>query len=319
MKGITFTTFMVLAGSLPATASSIGPFSDLIIFGDSYSDGGNAAALTSGTPDPQPNPLFYPNQQFTNGDVWATQVGATASALGGTNYAVGGAEAVAEPGEISPDLGDQIGAFVSDLSGLLTLGSKPLATIYIGGNDLREARTPFQAQTIAVETIGAIRTGIEALVTANITEFAVFGLPNLGRLPDVVGDPVLSPLATAATVEYNNALQSMLAGLSGSADIRYLDTFGLFETIFTDPTAFGLTNTTDGCILVELDPTACRGDLGYFFQDQLHATEPVHIAIADAFVNTVAPIPLPAGSLLFLSGLAALFFVRRGVAPKGAP
>lgn len=313
MKRLSVIAFSVLAGALPAAASGIGPFSDFIIFGDSYSDGGNAAALTAGTSDPQPNPLFYPNQQFTNGDVWATQLGAVASELGGTNYAVGGAEAVAEVGDVSPDLATQIGVFASDLSGPLTLGPRPLATIFIGGNDVREANSDVEAQAIITESVTAIKAGMDALLSTSITEFAVFGLPNLGRLPGAVIDPALSLLATAATIEFNNTLQTMLAGFSGAADIYYVDTFGLFETIFGDPSAFGITNTTAGCILVELDPTACTADLGYFFQDALHATEPVHTVLADAFVRTIPPIPLPAGGILLLTCLGGLLIVR----PRG--
>lgn len=307
MKRLALATLGFLAAALPGGASGIGPFSDLLVFGDSYSDPGNAAFLTGGL---IPNPLYYPNGQFTNGDVWATQVGADFSS--GTNFAVGGAKAVTDM-DASPDLFAQISAFQS---APLSLGSTPLATIFIGGNDLRQATTPAEAATIALNAVSAIGTGINTLIGAGIREFAVFGLPDLGRLPEVVGT-VFSSAATLATIEYNATLRTMLAGVPDTATVRYVDTFGVFETIFADPTAFGISNTTDGCLLVELDGTACRGDLGYFFQDELHATEPVHTALAEAFVNTVAPIPLPAAGVLLLAGLGGLALVGRRRITKG--
>jgi phospholipase/lecithinase/hemolysin len=57
-----------------ASAGSVLPgISDLLWFGDSLSDPGNAFAASGGT---TPDPTFYPDGQYTNGDTWAVQLGA---------------------------------------------------------------------------------------------------------------------------------------------------------------------------------------------------------------------------------------------------
>ena len=280
-----------------AMASSIGAFTDLVVFGDSYSDPGNAFFLTGGT---IPDPALYPNGQFTNGDVWATKLGA--DFLSGTNFAVGNAKAATD-GDVSPDLAAQIATFQAAAP---ALGPNPLAAIYLGSNDLREATSLEEAAVIIGGAVAAIADGITALIGGGITEFAVFGLPNLGRLPEALGTPIAED-ATLASLAFNATLQSALDGFSGVASVRYVDLFGLFETVLDDPDAFGFTNTTDACLLVELDPTACAGDLGFFFHDPVHATDAVHSLIAETFVAAV--VPLPASGILLVGGLGGLLLL----------
>ncbi|GGE21825.1 lysophospholipase [Primorskyibacter flagellatus] len=297
---------LLLAG--PAAAVGIGPFSDLIVFGDSYSDSGNASITTFGL---VPNPTRYPNGQFTNGDVWATQLGATAALAGGTNYAFGGAEAQGEAGDLIPDFGLQIDSFLLSLAGGLSLGPTPVVGMFIGGNDLREIPDSASAPGVIADTVGAIGTGMQRLIDAGLGDFVVFGMPNLGRLPENAA-PGDAASGTAAALAYNAALTARFGTLTGAHDIRYIDTFALLEGVFADAAALGFTNTTEGCIDAEANPALCSGDLGYLFQDNVHVTERVQTVLADAFTDAVMPaVPLPAGGLLILSGLGALTLLRR--------
>lgn len=312
MKALALAAFLI-ALPLPTLADGIGAFSDIIVFGDSYSDGGNAALATAGSPDPRPNPLLYPAGQFTNGDVWTTQLGLVPSLAGGTNYAFGGAEAVAEAGDVSPDLQAQIAAFLSSPP---VLGPNPLPVIFIGANDFNEARSLAEAAVEAAMVLGAITRSVDTLLNSGlgINSVAVFGMFDLGRFPEVVNDPILGPTATFAANQFNIALRTSLATLFEPDETIFIDTFAVFEGIFRDPGALGLTNTTEACILTEIDPTLCRNDLGYFFVDNVHASEPVQEVLAAAFHDSLpaAAIPTPAAGLLFLSALgAAAALVRR--------
>jgi len=49
-------------------------FTDMVVFGDSFSDDGNTLGLSNGS---WPEPLFYPDGRFSNGKVWADYVGGT--------------------------------------------------------------------------------------------------------------------------------------------------------------------------------------------------------------------------------------------------
>lgn len=302
MKRITATA-LLCALPLMAHSATLGDFSQVIYFGDSFSDGGAALALAGPAAVP---PAIYPNGQLTNGDVWAVQLGGTFA--NGTNFAVGGAEAIAEPGDISPDLSAQVSSFAA--SGV-PLGANPLGAVLIGGNDLGEASDLAEVAAIGTAVIGAITTNVQRMIDNGLSTVAVFGLPDLGIFPSVRADG-LGPIATAYTPIYNAELQAALAANFDPAEIIYFDTFTVFDEIFTDPGAFGITDTLQPCLL---DVAAClAGDPNtFFFYDDVHPTEVVHTALAAAVRAQLAPtpVPLPAGAALLLSGLALLVWGRR--------
>lgn len=314
-----------------ATAAPLGSFSQVVFFGDSFTDGGAAFSLAPSEVPPE----VYPNGQLTNGDVWATQLGGTyedgtyiynpltntfsfGTGLSTTNFAVGGAEAVAESDDRSPDLGTQIDAFRA--SGL-DLGSNALGTILIGANDIGEATSEAEAIAEGLAVIGAIATGAKTLLQSGIEKVAVFGMPDLGIFPSVIASG-LSDIATAYTPVFNSALQGAidivnlqleLAGL-GSDRITYVDSFAIFDSILSDPGAFGITNTTDACFEEPSDLPAClAGDPNtFFFYDTVHPTEVVHTAFADTVRREFVPaVPLPASAGLLALGLAGLLVLRR--------
>jgi phospholipase/lecithinase/hemolysin len=316
----------LLASAAPVSASTLGPFTGLVVFGDSLSDPGNTL---SRLPDPPPIlGAIYPLNQFTDGNAWASQLGADVGS--GTNFAHGGTTAVTQ-GEVSinlpggpylvdlPDFAEQRALF-----GLASpmLGTNPLAAVWFGGNDLRDAfraPDPATATPLAIEAaVDAITAGVQALIDADLRTVAVFGLPDLGRIPEALAlGGAASAAATGATVAFNNTLQAALEGLSGG-DVRYVDIFGLFDRVLADGSAFGFADTTTPCVNAILagDVTDCRG---FLFHDTIHPTQQAHALIAETFLATFAPIaavPLPGGGLLLLGGLAGLAALRRrGGAP----
>lgn len=282
-------------------AGPLGPFTDLVVFGDSLSDPGNIFATTGGA---VPDTALYPNGQFTNGDTWATQLGADVAS--GTNFAFGGAKARTDDDGV-PDFAAQRALFQGASP---TLGDTPLTVVWLGGNDMLAA---FEG-TITIENaiqsaVGSIIAGVNELVGAGLRDILVFGLPNLGRLPDVVAAGAEAIAAsTAATQAYNAALQGALAVRASTGNVRYFDVFAVFESIFDEAADLGFVNTTQACLAVNTAAT-CAGDAGFIFHDTIHPTDAVHARLADAV--RVAVIPLPAGVWLLLSGLGGLVLLRR--------
>ena len=285
-----------LMAALPAHAGTFGPFSDILLFGDSLSDSGNVEALTLGGGGTW-NYGIYPEGQFTNGDTWATQIGLVPSLEGGTNFAYGGARA-AENGDIIPDLGAQISQFLASAA---SLGANPLATIWVGGNDFLDLPdAPTEADLTA--TIGGIITavsdGITDLYADGIRNFTVFGLPDFGLLPQYRDDPAGAAGASFSTALYNQSLQDTLsffdAMLAGS-DISYFDVAALVdETIATVPPELAGIQCLEAVVDCAANPTS------YFFYDSIHPTEWVHAELAEKFLSTR---PLPASAAFLLSSL----------------
>ncbi|MEM7724525.1 MAG: SGNH/GDSL hydrolase family protein, partial [Pseudomonadota bacterium] len=97
-----------------AQASTLSPVAPFLVFGDSLSDPGN---------------ILPGGLQFTNGDAWASQLGADLAS--GMNFAVGGATAA--DSAIDSDFDDQIAAFRG--SGA-RFNSDTSTVVWFGGNDL---------------------------------------------------------------------------------------------------------------------------------------------------------------------------------------
>lgn len=308
--------------SLPAMAADLDPFSDFFVFGDSLSDPGNIVNELLGAPV-SPIPGLYDNAQFTDGDAWATQLGADFAS--GTNFAFGAARAAPTgPFNIDlplgggvlfdvPDLPDQIAAFGAALAGgILTPGPNPLAAIAIGGNDIRNAFTAADPAAELATAVSSILGGVGSLISQGISRVAVLGVPNIGLLPETLAlGPIATDLATATTVAFNDALRTGLAGF-GNPNITYFDTFALFEEVAANPAAFGFANTTDSCVTALLIGSVSECS-SFLFYDSIHPTEAVHTILAERFAQSVQParVPLPASGLLLLVALGTVALRRK--------
>ncbi len=156
---------LVAAMGLPAAANaSLQTLSNLFVFGDSLSDGGNSGIVsrtaTAGLPG---GPVTYPpfpyyNGQYSNGPVaveylWQSYNGNasfTPSLLGGTNYAIGGATTGLESfNSVSPSTGGlapaynqlsnnwQLNTFASQLAGGRTFDpATSLFVVWLFPNDV---------------------------------------------------------------------------------------------------------------------------------------------------------------------------------------
>src|SRR5262245_23347845 len=155
------------------------PFSEVVVFGDSISDTGNAFLGFEGAAAGPP----YFEGRFSNGPVWvevlAQELGLPAPApslMGGSNYAWGGAET--GPGISffgTPNVGTQIGQFLADRE---QLTGHELIVIAAGSNDLAWD-TPHAAGRL-VRNLGK---HISDLAAAGGRTFLVPNLPSPGPNP----------------------------------------------------------------------------------------------------------------------------------------
>jgi len=323
---------------IPASAFAL-PYSALYIFGDSLSDSGNVAAITSPV---QPGPsTAYTQGRFTNefnyADGLAAQLGlsATPSLLGGTNFAFGGARTSTHP---------DLGAGTSVLGQVSTFigqpGSADANALYVvlgGANNVRDAivtfdpTNPTAAANIVNNAANDITLAINALYNEGARHFLVGNSPNLARVPAINGlnNPLLSGLATSLSVLFNTTLSNNLDGLMITdlgIDIRQLDIFAILENVIINSAAYGFTNPTGQCYTGDdqnyTTPAStaaaltCSDPSSYVFWDYIHPTSATHsILVTRAF----AAVPEPATLALLLAGCIALLTRKKLYKNRSTP
>jgi outer membrane lipase/esterase len=244
--------FAILAGSPMAAAAA--PFSDLIVFGDSLSDNGNAG-------------------RFSNGPVWVERMAETLglklqpARAGGTNYAVGGART--QGGFI--DVLSQTSAFVTQRRA----DPNALYIVFAGANDLLGSACGASDARVAREAAEALGVAIDRLAEAGAVHLLVPNLPDIGRAPIVRAQGAdCAENARALTQTYNAALDRVLAKVQAQRQIRLLrlDVFSLADDVFANPKDAGFRDVTTPCHGVNCD--------GALFWDQLHPTTQAHSLLA---------------------------------------
>ena len=284
---------------------------ELVVFGDSLSDGGNFFVNTSEYSvrpfDLIPAaPYALSGFHFTNGRTWAEQLAAQLddqrsgrpslrSSGRFTNYAYGTARS--RPGTSGFDLGNQVSMFLDDFG-----NQAPHDSIYIlwtGGNDVRDALGALQIDPtgaasagILQEAVTATADNIIALYGSGAQTFMVANSPNIGLTPAV---RALGPQAEGAALQlsvlYNQGLSQALDGLAALPGIRIerLDVFGILSDLVADPDSAGLVNVTDSCITPDtLIDAICDRPREYLFWDGIHPTRRAHRVLAEAALVELA-------------------------------
>ncbi len=336
-----FCLIFILSISLPLQAASIPTFSHIYSFGDSLSDSGNMAQLALSGFVPVTTPPYtqfvpdgpYASGRFSNGPVWVERLAATLglgadtfpSLLGGKSYAYGGARVGVDGGGLPPSVVSQVAMFTGTHS---SADASALYVVWGGGNDLRDAAdaaaaalagggtaadAAAAATPIISNAITSLTNSITSLAGLGATRFLVPNMPDLGLVPALI---VQGAAAQAGASDlsglFNLGLSGALNGLETALPISIarLDIFQLLHDIDANPAAFGLSNTTDGCALANAG-AGCANPADYMFWDGIHPTTAGHAIIADAALNSLSSVPLPASIWLLASGLLLIGARRR--------
>jgi len=295
--------FFLLGLVLGAPALADQDYSDIVIFGDSLSDPGNAFVLTGQTSRPPyaliPDaPYAIGGQHFSNGRTWAERFAHEMDLRAGpalrnprafSNYAVGGARARADG---SVDLTAQVSLYLGNQEGVADPGA--LYVLFIGGNDLRDALValggdPGGATSVGIlsATVTAVIDNIVTLAAAGAQNILVFNGPDLSLVPAVrLQGPVVQGGALFLSGQYNQGLGAAMDSLNllfPSLNLLRFDLFGLFNQVVMHPDDFGLQNVMQTCITPGVIVGAvCRHPKRYLFWDGIHPTSQGHRVIADA-------------------------------------
>lgn len=275
----------------------IPPIGNLLVFGDSLSDMGNAKDSVLNVPDVPP----YWQGRFSNGMVWVEYLsqayGVTTTHGSGTtagdNRAFGGAQTGAGFSYLLlPNVGSQITSYLANVQS--SFASNDVVSLWAGGNDFLYGTA--NADTIVTN----MESHIRQLETAGATTFIIPNLPPLEKTPEILGRSQTQQQNIASEVaSYNSKLSTLINSLRTELGITVysVDAYSIFNDIIANKAALGLTNTQSAAcsgnagllplpICSNGDPIASNVD-EYIFFDKAHPTRIMHQYISRFAVESI--------------------------------
>lgn len=284
---------IVAAVLVLVTGSAVaGPYSELIVFGDSLSDVGNIKQASFGL---YPVSAYF-DGRFSNGPVYSELLASalglgtlTHSRSGGDNFAHGAAKTSGTggfAGVFIQDIDEQVDVFLDSR----TADPDALTVVFSGANDLLESAN-------VSGPVGNLVTDITRLIAAGVENLLVPNLPLLGLTPRFNSDPNDITTMNQRTLDFNAQLAAALDAIElaqPQVEIFRLDIATLFSELAADPGAFGFANATDSAAPgLEYDTSNYNTNLivsepnSYVFWDDLHPTTAVHSILAQFALDAV--------------------------------
>lgn len=309
----------LVAGFASLSATSAFAYSQIVVFGDSLSDTGNAYARLGGLAPAAP----YADGRFTNGPV-AVEVMAQQLGLPLVSYAFGGAQtgsfnqfqAFPVPQVAAAMAGTGMTNQVATYTGMLSsegrqADAQALHVVWGGGNDFLAALSTddlASLPTIAATAVGNLAGHVQSLYASGARSFLVPLMPDFATSYFGTANPAAAPLLSQLTLSFNQALSGAMLGLQGQlagAEIIVFDTPTVLAAVRGQIASEG-GNVTDRCwtgsYLGQGGPV-CGSPDSYFLFDSVHPTARVHAAVGTAMA---AAVPEPSTWLMLVVGLACV-------------
>ena len=275
-----------MAGCADSDKSSTSNFSQLIVFGASLSDNGNADNLVPGL---HPGAPYYPGRA-SNGLLWidefAAQLGNSVKPFikGGSNYAVGGARTCGITGSsVHPlDMCEQVSVYLglvnnkADASALYVVD-----TTAVGNNIFAVVNNGLSHSAISADAPADIRRLMDKLYNAGARKFLISNIPNVGDTPkgrNSTSAASISDLSNQFGAALDNELNSF-RNAHADASVKIAD----FKS--TVKNAVGFSNTTDACYVE--GAAVCANPDAYVYWDNLHPSAAMGRSLAQAALNAL--------------------------------
>jgi thermolabile hemolysin len=320
------TAFLALPTGI-AFALPINTFSQIVAFGDSLSDAGNASIATlgafpgsnyatrsvAGIPFPvgyyTDGPTTTPSSGTGPTGLWIDQLAARMSLTdpvpalapgGGTNYAVG--SAMTGSANLQ-DMQNQVSIF---LTAHPSASNSALYVFWGGANDLLFGGSTASGKQAADN----IFSQIQQVAGGGGKYFLWVNMPPLGNTP--LGSSNQASLNSSAlnteSAAFNAEWQTDLNKLNTAGIYTIgVDVSSLFNQLISNPAANGFSNVTDTC----RGNPSCTNPNTFLFWDDEHPTTQADMYIADLALSDLQAAPEPTAIGLFLLGGCGLVALRK--------
>jgi phospholipase/lecithinase/hemolysin len=271
---------------MPKSTKEPPRFSNLYVFGDGFSDTGNAFQLTGG------RLAIVQNRRFSDELVWidyladylwlAINPSSNSSKGEGINFATGGATTVStnlfsliDPQLPQlPGLQQQIQAYTAALKKKKGADPEALYIICAGALDYVPWVNEKAQQSEPTAPIAQLTAAVKTLTQAGAKHVMLVNILDLDQAP------MQKSVAPGIVAAHNQALKEFVKRPIEHVNLMLFDLHGVVNEIIADAKYFGFKNTTE----------ACGGDRNpkeFIWWDQIHPTSKVHQLIARASLETL--------------------------------
>lgn len=336
-----------VAGAMPTHVAT------LFVFSDSLFDNGNSGLVSQDAVGILFPPPPYFEGRFSNGPVSSEYLweilnpgddSFAPSLDGGTNYAIGGATSGDKSFQsVNPNVPPVLQTLYSTYGNDWQLGAfdaddpafdpdESLFLIWLGANDVFYHGATGQlpgtvpgssgGSNIVENTLANTLATIEFLADRGARHFLVVNMPDLGAVPEFLGNTDL----TSLSILFNSSLSVALDVLDATRqdiDIRLFDVFTAMNEIIADPAANALTVVDQSCLDNLISGVCNAGNWDeWLFWDGAHPTTRGHQLIAERLAEEIrsdngppqpppAPIPTASDWIMILFAMLIMGLVWR--------